>query len=97
MSEFILEKEHDYKSLFEFKYDFELLSKLMEALVKVTRQSDKKIEDLMERDGEKEKLITNFKSFSPAFKPRAFSKTPILVSSNSLSPVFLKAQVPTMP
>ena len=42
MSEFILQKQHDYKNLF----NFELLSKIIEALVSDTNQSSKKIEDL---------------------------------------------------
>jgi hypothetical protein len=62
MSEFILEKDHNYNSLFEFKCDFELLRKIIEALVKVSRISDKKIEDLIERDVEKDKIITNLEN-----------------------------------
>jgi hypothetical protein len=62
MSEYILEKDHDYNAMFEIKYDFELVRNIMEALVKVSRQSDRKIEDLLERDAEKEKLITNMEN-----------------------------------
>jgi len=59
MSEFILQKQHDYKNLF----NFELLSKIIEALVSDTNQSSKKIEDLIENDMEKERLITKYLSF----------------------------------
>jgi hypothetical protein len=62
MSELILEKNLDYNSLFEFKCDFELLRKIIEALVKVSKVSNKKIEDLIERDVEKDKLITNLEN-----------------------------------
>ena len=58
MSEFI-HKDHDYSTLFNFKYDFELLRNIIEALVTVTKQTDKKIEDLLESDNDKDKLITN--------------------------------------
>jgi hypothetical protein len=62
MSELILDKNLDYSSLFEFKYDFELLRQVIEALVKVSKVSNKKIEDLLERDTEKDKLITNLEN-----------------------------------
>jgi hypothetical protein len=62
MSEFILEKEHNYNSLFEFKCDYDLLRKIIEALVKMSRISEKKIGDLIDRDFEKDKLITNLEN-----------------------------------
>ena len=56
MSEFILQKELDYETL--FKIDYSLLSKIIEALVTVTKQTEKKMEDLVDNDKENNKIIT---------------------------------------
>ena len=58
----MIKKEHNYNSLFEFKCDYDLLRKIIEALVKMSRISEKKIGDLIDRDFEKDKLITNLEN-----------------------------------
>jgi hypothetical protein len=54
MSEYILNKEHDYKNLF----NFELVSKIIEGLVTVTNQSSRKIDNLIDNDRERDNIIT---------------------------------------